>query len=69
MIKAFSEQLISIDELRARMPDLRARQTNLRNQINALDTQQADRERYLTLATDVKGFLDQLRHRADTAGW
>jgi site-specific DNA recombinase len=27
MIEAFTEQLISIDELRARMPDLRARET------------------------------------------
>jgi hypothetical protein len=31
MIEAFQEQLISIDELRDRMPDLRARETNLRN--------------------------------------
>jgi site-specific DNA recombinase len=29
MITAFSEQLITIDELRAGMPDLRARQTGL----------------------------------------
>jgi site-specific DNA recombinase len=67
MIEAFSEQLISIDELRTRMPDLRARETNLRNQISAIDAQQADRELYLTLATDVEGFLAQLRDRADTA--
>src|SRR6266513_4534554 len=52
IIEAFSEQLITIDELRQRMPDLRARETNLRNQISAIDTHQADREHYLTLATD-----------------
>jgi site-specific DNA recombinase len=67
MIEAFSEQLITIDELRARMPDLRARETNLRNQISALDAQQQDREHYLTLATNVEGFLTTLHHRADTA--
>ena len=67
MIEAFSEQLITIDELRTRMPDLRARETNLRNQISALDTQHADREHYLTLATDVQAFLATLHHRADTA--
>jgi site-specific DNA recombinase len=67
MIEAFSEQLISIDELRTRMPDLRARETNLRNQISALDAQHADRELYLTLATDIEGFLAQLHDRADTA--
>jgi site-specific DNA recombinase len=67
IIEAFSEQLITIDELRQRVPDLRARETNLRNQISALDTQQADREHYLTLATDVQAFLATLHHRADTA--
>ena len=67
MIEAFGEQLITIDELRARMPDLRARQTNLRHQIDALDTQLADRQAYLTLATDLEGFLTQLRQSAATS--
>jgi site-specific DNA recombinase len=67
MIEAFGEQLITIDELRARMPDLRARETNLRNQIQALDTQLADRQAYLTLATDLEGFLTQLRQGAETS--
>jgi site-specific DNA recombinase len=67
MIEAFSEQLISLDELRTSMPDLRARETNLRNQIAALDAQAADRELYLTLATDVETFLAQLHAQADTA--
>jgi site-specific DNA recombinase len=65
MIEAFGEQLITIDELRARMPDLRARETNLRNQIQALDNQLADREAYLTLATNLEGFLSQLHHNAE----
>ena len=67
MIEAFGEQLITIDELRARMPDLRARETNLRNQIQALDAQLADREAYLTLAADLEGFLTQLHTKADIA--
>jgi site-specific DNA recombinase len=67
MIEAFGEQLITIDELRARMPDLRAHETNLRNQIQALDTQLADRQAYLTLATDLEGFLTQLRQGAETS--
>lgn len=65
MIEAFGEQLITIDELRARMPDLRARETNLRNQIEALDTQLADRTAYLTLARDLEGFLAQLHTKAE----
>jgi site-specific DNA recombinase len=66
MIEAFSEQLVTIDELRARMPDLRARQTNLRGRLDALDAQLADRDAYLALADDLEGFLAQLRHNAAT---
>jgi site-specific DNA recombinase len=39
MIEAFGEQLITIDELRTRMPDLRAREANLRGQLHAIHTQ------------------------------
>jgi site-specific DNA recombinase len=66
MIEAFSEQLITIDELRARMPHLRARQTNLRGQINAIDTQAADRDAYLRLAENLESFLAQLNSTAAT---
>ena len=67
MIEAFSEQLITIDELRAKMPHLRAREQNLRAQIDALDAQAADRDAYLKLADDLEGFLAQLRGNAATA--
>jgi site-specific DNA recombinase len=67
MIQAYSEQLITIDELRARMPHLRAREANLRSQIDALDAQSADRDAYLKLADDLEGFLAQLRANAGTA--
>src|SRR6266516_2424816 len=67
MIEALSEQLITIDEMRARMPDLRAREANLRRQISALDTQLADRRAYLRLADDLEGFLTQLRGTASAA--
>ena len=67
MIEAFSEQLLTIDELRAKMPHLRARQANLHAQIDALDSQTADRDAYLKLADDLEGFLAQLRGNAATA--
>ncbi len=67
MIEAFQEQLLTIDELRARMPQLRARQANLQGQIDALNAQAADREAYLKLADDLEGFLTQLRGNAATA--
>jgi site-specific DNA recombinase len=67
MIEAFQEQLLTIDELRARMPHLRARQANLQAQLDALDAQAADRDAYLKLADDLEGFLAQLRGNATTA--
>ena len=67
MITAFSEQLLTIDELRARMPDLRARETGLKDQIAALDAQAADRDAYLKLAGDLEGFLARLRQSSATA--
>ena len=67
MVTAFSEQLLTIDELRARMPALRARETGLKDQIAALDAQAADRDAYLRLAGDLEGFLARLRGSAATA--
>jgi len=67
MIEAYSEQLITIDELRTRMPHLRARETSLRGQLGALDAQAADRDAYLKLAGDLESFLAQLHGNAATA--
>ena len=67
MIEAYQEQLLTLDELRTRIPDLRARETNLRNQIQALDTQIADRNAYLKLAENLEDFLTRLRTSAQDA--
>ena len=67
MVTAFSEQLITIDELRARMPALRARETSLKDQIATLDARAADRDAYLKLAGDLEGFLTRLRQNSATA--
>jgi site-specific DNA recombinase len=67
MIEAYQEQLITIDELRARMPHLRARQASQRAQLGALDAQAADQDAYLKLADDLEGFLAQLNGSAATA--
>ena len=67
MIEAYSEQLLTIDELRSRMPQLRGREANLTAQIHALDAQIADRDAYLKLADDLEGFLARLREKTATA--
>jgi site-specific DNA recombinase len=67
MIEALSEQLITIDELRSRMPHLRAREANLRRQLDALQARAADQDAYLKLADNLEGFLTRLRTNTATA--
>jgi site-specific DNA recombinase len=67
LIKAYQEELISLDELRARIPELRTRETSLRSQLDALAAQLVDRDAYLKLATGLEDFLARLRENATTA--
>jgi len=67
LINAFQEELISLDELRTRMPELRSREASLRHQLDALDSQLADREVYLRLADNLEDFLTGLHDKAATA--
>jgi site-specific DNA recombinase len=67
LIGAYQEQLITLDELRSRMPELSNREAGLRQQIEALDAQLSDREIYLTLADNVENFLTGLNNKATTA--
>ena len=67
LINAYSEELISVDELRERTPELRSRQTSLRSQLDTLAAQLIDREAYLQLATGLEGFLATLNDNAATA--
>jgi site-specific DNA recombinase len=60
LIEAYQEQLISLDELRARTPALRKRQTTLQAQLDSLDAELHDAETYLQLADTLEGFLDRL---------
>jgi site-specific DNA recombinase len=66
MIEAYQEQLITIDELRSRMPHLRATEAGVRAQLDAAEACAADRDAYLKLAGDLEGFLAQLRTTATT---
>jgi site-specific DNA recombinase len=65
LIEAYQEQLISLDELRARMPRLRKRQSTLRAQLDALDAELHDAETYLQLADTLEGFLTRLNDGLD----
>ena len=65
LIEAYQEQLLSLDELRARMPTLRKRQSTLRAQLATLDTELHDAETYLKLADTLEGFLGRLADGLD----
>ena len=65
LIEAYQEQLISLEELRARTPTLRKRQTALRAQLDALETELHDAETYLELADTLEGFLGRLADGLD----
>jgi site-specific DNA recombinase len=67
LVQAYQEDLLTLDELRAGMPDLRAKQTTLKASVDALDAHQLDRETYLKLAENLEGFLARLRQTAETA--
>jgi site-specific DNA recombinase len=65
LIEAYQEQLISLDELRARTPALRKRQTTLQAQLQSLDAELHDAETYLKLADTLEGFLGRLADGLD----
>jgi site-specific DNA recombinase len=67
LVQAYQEDLLTLGELRVRMPDLRARQTSLQGSIDALEAQLLDRETYLRLAEDLESFLARLHETAGTA--
>ena len=67
LVQAYQEDLLTLDELRARMPDLRAKQASLQASLDALDAAQIDQETYLKLAENLESFLARLRDNADTA--
>jgi len=58
-------QLITLDELRARMPELRKRETTLAAQLDALTTQLHDAETYLKLADTLDGLRTRIEQTAE----
>ncbi len=67
LVQAYQEDLLTLDELRARMPALRAKETGLSGALASLDAQLLDRETYLTLTENLEGFLSRLRDTSEAA--
>jgi site-specific DNA recombinase len=66
LLTAYQEDLLSLDELRRRMPELRQRERALQAELQSILDQVNDRAVYLRLAETLSGFLARLRTSADT---
>jgi len=64
LLVAYEADLVSLDELRRRMPDLRKQERNLTTEIESLDGRLTSEEIYLKLAENLEGFLAHLRDGA-----
>jgi site-specific DNA recombinase len=65
ILDAYQEGLLSIDELRDRVPSLRKRQDTIQSELRSLDQQTADEQTVLRLAQNIEGFLSRLRQSAE----
>lgn len=67
LVEAYQEQLLSLDELRGRMPELRRKEASVRMQVEALETQMIDRAAYLKLIENLESFLARLSNSSEKA--
>ena len=66
LLTAYQEELVSLEQLRERMPLLRQREQTLRQELSALVEQTRDRAAHLRLAETLAAFLTRLRATAET---
>jgi site-specific DNA recombinase len=66
LLTAYQESLLSLEELRNRMPDLRGREQACLLELQAIEDQSKEREICLRLAESVMSFLSRLRSSAET---
>ena len=66
LLTAYQEDLVSLEQLRERMPLLRQREHTLRTEMDALVKQTRDRAAQLRLAETLSAFLARVRVAADT---
>ena len=66
VLTAYQEDLLSLEQLRERMPSLRQREQALRAERQSIADQTRERTTYLRLAETLTAFLARLRVAADT---
>src|SRR6202790_2091987 len=65
LLTAYQEELLSLEQLRERMPPLRQREQTLRAELQAIADQTNDQATFLRLAETLAAFLGRLRSTAD----
>ena len=66
LLNAYQEELVSLEQLRERMPALRQRERALGAELQAIADQTQDRDMFLRLAETLTAFLARLHSAADT---
>jgi site-specific DNA recombinase len=66
LMTAYQEDLLSLDDLRRRMPELRKREQAIGSELSTIQNQLADRAGYLRLAETITSFLARLHATAKT---
>ena len=63
---AYEEELLTLDELRGRLPELRSRESRLKAELESITSQLADQATYLKLAHTLEDFLARIKDRAES---
>lgn len=66
LLTAYQEGLLSLEQLRCRMPELRKQNEAVQAELQSLETSAGDQARYLRLVETLANFHARLRARADT---
>jgi len=66
LITAYQEGLVSLAQLRQRMPELNKKSQSVESELQSLEMAAVDQARYLQLAESLDGFRVKLRERANT---
>lgn len=66
LLTAYQEELLSLDELRRRMPPLRQREQAMQAELLSITSQATDQATTLRLAESLSAFLTRLRESAQT---
>jgi hypothetical protein len=66
LLTAYQEDLLSLNELRRRMPAMRQRELHLQDELRSLSALLVDQAAYLRLAETLTVFLERLRSHAET---